>query len=199
MRVLAAAGPRLTPPSTRFTTVVGIPKTIALQYATGRDVVSRKTGKTERMYTLTNGEKAYFDLDVAAAIDSLTLAPGQPFTVCHHGGGAWDVERAVPEQGTGDRGQGPGERVPAPQPPRYWGAEQQPATPPPSRQPAASASVHSTLEPSTKLEHALKTAIRAASNAERFAAELGYQVRFDADMITRQAITLLINMEKGNQ
>jgi hypothetical protein len=48
--------------------------------------------------------------------------------------------------------------------------------------------------PTTKLEHALKTAISAAFNAERYGAELGYVVRFDADAIKSMAITVLINM-----
>jgi hypothetical protein len=52
--------------------------------------------------------------------------------------------------------------------------------------------------PPTKLEHALKTAISAAYNAERFGAELGYVVRFDADAIKSMAITVLINMSGGN-
>ena len=52
--------------------------------------------------------------------------------------------------------------------------------------------------PTTKLEHALKTAISAAYNAERFGAELGYVVRFDADAIKSMAITVLINMSGGN-
>jgi hypothetical protein len=52
--------------------------------------------------------------------------------------------------------------------------------------------------PPTKLEHALKTAISAAYNAERFGAELGYVVRFDADAIKSMAIPVLINMSSGN-
>lgn len=48
--------------------------------------------------------------------------------------------------------------------------------------------------PITKLEHALKTAISAAHNAEKFGSELGYVVRFDADAIKSMAITVLINM-----
>ena len=51
--------------------------------------------------------------------------------------------------------------------------------------------------PTTQLEHALKTAISAAHNAERYGAELGYVVRFDADAIKSMAITVLINMS-GN-
>lgn len=50
----------------------------------------------------------------------------------------------------------------------------------------------------TKLEHALRTAISAAYNAERYGAELGYVVRFDADAIKSMAITVLINMSGGN-
>src|SRR5579864_3649635 len=46
----------------------------------------------------------------------------------------------------------------------------------------------------TKLEHALKTAISAAHNAEKYGSELGYVVRFDADAIKAMAITVLINM-----
>jgi len=51
----------------------------------------------------------------------------------------------------------------------------------------------------TKLEHALKTAISAAYNAEKYGAELGYVVRFDADAIKSMAITVLINMSEGNR
>jgi hypothetical protein len=53
-------------------------------------------------------------------------------------------------------------------------------------------------DPTTKLEHALKTAISAAYNAERYGAELGYVVRFDADAIKSMAITVLINMSGGS-
>ena len=53
--------------------------------------------------------------------------------------------------------------------------------------------------PTTKLEHALKTAISAAHNAEKYGAELGYVVRFDADAIKSMAITVLINMSEGTR
>ncbi|MES2137016.1 MAG: hypothetical protein V4502_08160 [Pseudomonadota bacterium] len=142
MRVLAAGspGPRQTPPSTRFMTIVGQPKTIALKYATGRIVRSRYSGQDEMMYTLTTGEKAFFPMNVGAAIDSLTLAPGQPFVVCHHGGGNWDIDRApgfpppapapMPQPPTHPPMGPPAartQRAPAPQPPHYWGSEAAPA------------------------------------------------------------------------
>ena len=53
--------------------------------------------------------------------------------------------------------------------------------------------------PTTKLEHALKTAISAARNAEKYGTELGYVVRFDADSIKSMAITVLINMSEGGR
>ena len=53
--------------------------------------------------------------------------------------------------------------------------------------------------PCTKLEHALKTAISAACNAEKYGTELGYVVRFDADAIKSMAITVLINMSEGSR
>ena len=46
----------------------------------------------------------------------------------------------------------------------------------------------------TTKPHALKTAISAAHNAEKYGSELGYVVRFDADAIKSMAITVLINM-----
>ena len=55
------------------------------------------------------------------------------------------------------------------------------------------------ITPSTKLEHALKTAISAAHNAEKFGSELGYVVRFDSDAIKSMAITVLINMSEGGR
>ncbi len=58
---------------------------------------------------------------------------------------------------------------------------------------------HSQPLPSTKLEHALKTAISAAYNAEKYGTELGYVVRFDADAIKSMAITVLINMSEGGR
>jgi hypothetical protein len=56
-----------------------------------------------------------------------------------------------------------------------------------------------TSTPTTKLEHALKTAITAACNAEKYGAALGYVVRFDSDAIKSMAITVLINMSEGSR
>ena len=58
---------------------------------------------------------------------------------------------------------------------------------------------HRQPPPSTKLEQALKTAISAAYNAEKYGTELGYVVRFDADAIKSMAITVLINMSEGGR
>ena len=101
MKVLAAnysnGGARLTQVPARFKTVVGVSYTIALKFEHGRPTRSRIDGTEQMMYTLTTGETAYFPMNVGEAIESLTLAPGQPFTICHHGGGNWDVERVAPE------------------------------------------------------------------------------------------------------
>ena len=64
---------------------------------------------------------------------------------------------------------------------------------------ATAANGNSPSVPMTKLEHALKTAISAAYNAEKYGAELGYVVRFDADAIKSMAITVLINMSEGGR
>jgi hypothetical protein len=65
---------------------------IALKYPTGKRVSSR-FGADQMMYTLTDGRVGYFPLEVAAEIDSLRLAAGEPFQICHHGGAQWSIER----------------------------------------------------------------------------------------------------------
>lgn len=87
MRMLAGNTQRTTPAPDRLTFVVGRPTTIALKYATGKPT---RYGRV--MYSLTDGRTAFFEPEVAAQIDALRLAPGQPFTVCNYGVRGWDVK-----------------------------------------------------------------------------------------------------------
>ena len=57
----------------------------------------------------------------------------------------------------------------------------------------------SAAQPVTKLEQALKTAILASANAERYGAEIGYTVRFTPEAIKCMAISVLIGMEQGGR
>lgn len=94
MRVLAGANTnRITPAPDRLTLVNGRPETIALKYSTGKRVQSRFGGE-QTMYTLADGRRAYFPVEVGAEIDALHLAPGQPFSICKLGPQAWDVQYA---------------------------------------------------------------------------------------------------------
>ena len=52
------------------------------------------------------------------------------------------------------------------------------------------------LLPDTQLTHALKTAISAAVEAERFAKTLDYNIRFTTDDVRSMAITILIGMQQ---
>lgn len=189
MRILAgsaqpAAGPRLTPAPARFHTVVGVPATIALQYPTGKPVKSRYSGQMEMMYTLTTGEKAYFPMEVGQEIDALTLAPGQPFTICHHGGGSWEVERAY--------------QPPTPQPP-----PQRPPAPPAPYPPAAQA-------PARKMNGAGQTAteillglypdaIEVALKGAALAQAKGLMVVPTFEDVRTIATTLFLNQIEGSR
>ena len=53
--------------------------------------------------------------------------------------------------------------------------------------------------PSTQLAHALKTAISAAADAEKFAKTLDYNIRFTTDDIRSMGITVLIGMQQRIQ
>jgi len=52
------------------------------------------------------------------------------------------------------------------------------------------------LPPDTQLAHALKTAIAAAVEAEKFAKTLDYNIRFTTDDVRSMGITLLIGMQQ---
>jgi hypothetical protein len=52
------------------------------------------------------------------------------------------------------------------------------------------------LPPNTQLAHALKTAIAAAVEAEKFAKTLDYNIRFTTDDVRSMGITILIGMQQ---
>lgn len=160
---------RQTPPPDRLKLLIGVQETVALAYQDGKEVQSPRDGSVAVMYTLSDGRKAFFKPAEADALDALQLAPGEPFKVLQR-----NARSLVEFSRTGHP------------------AEQKAAPVSPIGDTPASV-------PTTKLEHAMKTAIQAAANAERFAAEIGYTVRFDADMITRAALTVLINSEGGRK
>jgi hypothetical protein len=154
------------------------------------------------MFLLTDGRVMYVPPIVAAKIEAERILPGEPFELCkseaanEHGRPVeWVLKRIDASRK---------QRCPAKEPETElerrlhasvdWATAKK-ATPPgdPPR--------NGTTPPpvATKLEHALRTAISAAFNAEKYGAELGYVVRFDADAIKSMAITVLINMSEGGR
>jgi hypothetical protein len=186
MRLVAPANNRA--PREKLTLANGIPITIALQYSTGQRVASRIPGAEDQMmYTLTDGRVAYLPLGVAQMIDELQLDSREPFTICKFGARDWEVQRGVLPQPA----------PPAPIPPQRSEAARPTATAP--RESETFPAIVPAGEPVTRLESALKTAILAASNAEKYGQSIGYTVRFDTDAIKAMAITVLINMECGRK
>jgi hypothetical protein len=167
---------------------INVPAQITLERPEGTLVQGRYGDRV--MFTLADGRVMYVPPFVASKIQAESIAPGDRFQLCktqvRNGSRRsieWTVRRLDPSEPDAEtpierdlgasieslttNGKGNGHKDPSPAP-----------------APA----------PTTKLEHALKTAISAAFNAERFGAELGYVVRFDADAIKAMAITVLINM-----
>jgi hypothetical protein len=105
---------------------------------------------------------------VGKEIQSLTLAPGQPFIL-------------TKATRNGQRG-------------FDWKVERKPIEPVTQPQ---SASNQQDSRPITQLESALKTAIHAAKEAEHYGSVIGYTVRFSEESIKSMAVTLLINMSKA--
>lgn len=187
---------------------IGKPVTIALEYSTGKLVASRIEGAPDQMYyTLTDGRSWYADLAAAELIENLDLISREPFTVCKLGPGRYEVQReghfptepitTRPQERTaarigGGRAAVEIDRTPLIQQTADNSHPEHSATAsaqPPTTQPA----------PATKLEHALKTAILASANAEKYGAEIGYTVRFTPEAIKCMAISVLIGMEQGGR
>lgn len=172
---------------------LNVPAEVVLDRPEGTVVQGRYGDRV--MFVLADGRVMYVPPFVANKIQAEGVAPGERFQLCKaqvrkdgRRSVEWTVRRLDPtepepestlEQGLRaslealrTNGNGNGHK------------DANPAAPP---------------TPTTKLEHALKTAISAAYNAERYGAELGYVVRFDADAIKSMAITVLINMSQENR
>ena len=182
---------------------VGKPVTIALEFSTGKLVSSNIPGAPDQVYyTLTDGRGWYADLGAAEMIERLDLISREPFTVCKLGAGRYEVQRAgrFPTEPITSREAGPQQA--AARPPREErGGERAAgnADRPVGGQTANDSHHESTSQPTTKLEQALKTAILASANAEKYATEIGYTVRFTPEAIKCMAISVLIGMEQGGR
>lgn len=202
---------------------MNVPMEVALQSSEGVSVAGRYG--TRKMFTLTDGRVMYVPPTVAGKIEAAGIAPSECFQLCkasvktgQRRSVEWMLERSpekdrppaaecetndtetpleqdlrrsvemVTAQRSGIKS-GPSNCVePIP-----------PFIPPGNGHVSGNGSVPNVATssaPATKLEHALKTAISAAHNAEKFGSELGYVVRFDADAIKSMAITVLINMSE---
>jgi hypothetical protein len=202
---------------------MNVPTNVAIEASEGVPVEGRYGNRMR--FNLTDGRVMYVPSIVASKIEAAGIVPGERFELCkslvrtgQRRSVEWLVERISPGQDRepGDEGVATGtaetslehdlrlsielananagfesppncleEFTAAGSPPVSNGNGGAPKVNPPKPAP-----------PVTQLEHALKTAISAAHNAEKFGTELGYVVRFDADAIKSMAITVLINMSE---
>lgn len=166
--------------------------TLALQYTTGKQ---SQFNQTQTMFTLTSGDRLIVPWQVARSIEQLGLAPREAFQIVRFGNNRWQVKKAPgalrvdPEmlekegpQNTTAPDVTTSEEIAGPHP-----------TPP--RKPAGIEQY--AIGKASQLEHALKDALQAAANAEKYATQIGYTCRFTPEAIKSMAITLLINQSNG--
>lgn len=122
----------------------------------------------QMLFSLANHSRMYVPLEVGKEIQSLTLAPGQPFLL-------------TKTTRNGQRG-------------FDWRVERKPAEVP-ANAPAPRNASQTHLP--TQLESALKTAIAAAKEAEQYGTAIGYTVRFSEESIKCLAITVLIGQQRA--
>ncbi len=202
----------------RFPT--SVPLEVAL--ASAGTLVQGRYG--DRMkFNLTDGQVMYVPPIVASKIEAEGIGPGEPFELCkvqvktgQRRSIEWSVRRLNPEE---IRVEVPAQVIEAPETtlesdlrasvdlanskngkePAAWANPTAAPGPCNGHTNGATGPAQPVNPPLTKLESALKTAIAAAHNAEKFGAEIGYVVRFDSDAIKSMAITVLINMSEGNR
>jgi hypothetical protein len=158
-----------------------VPVEVALQYPAGKPVESRFSGRDEVMFTLTNGQRMYLDPFVARKIEGLGIGRGEAFTLCKKvtGSGAkrnveWLVTRGVTS--------------PDEAPPVEWEYGLAPAQVNPAARNGRTES---------KLEFAMVSAIAAVAAVERYAAGVGYSVRFSTADLRTVALSVLLSAEEG--
>jgi len=187
-----------------------LPIEIALQCVDGVRVEGRYGDRVK--YTLTDDRTMYVDPLVAERIKELAIQPGELFQVCKRQAKKgnrrtidWLVERNDEPETELERDllaslemlrapESTPESAPAPSPPISPAVTSEPP-PSPFHELGPSVPVAS-RPPDTQLAHALKTAIAAASDAEKFAKTLDYTIRFTTEDVRSMGITVLIGMQQ---
>ena len=175
---------------------INAPVEMALESPQGTVVQGRYGDRV--MFHLADGRVMYVPPIVATRIEANGISPGERFELCKTriaNGGArtieWRVRRLGPEETADAEGETQLESDLRASTEIALVKKRESA----NRNGNGHASEPpSNSAPTTKLEDALKTAISAAYNAEKYGADLGYVVRFDSDAIKSMAITVLINM-----
>ena len=144
--------------------------TVALRYPTPKEV--KGFDGPQLRWQLMDGRALYTPLEVRSQIDAMKLKPGQPFSIIRARQNNQIVWKA--------------QRIEQPAAALLNGSESLDSPVP--EEPARI--------PGTRLEHALKTAVSAAANAEREGARIGYSVRFTPADIRAMAISVLIQGER---
>jgi len=151
-----------------------IPQTVSLKFPTGRHVNGHYGEQV--MYSLESGSIMYVPIIVEKKLAELAVKKGQPVEICkaqENGKTEWQVSRA--EDGhPNKKPQGVVQILnSSPSLDELWKEGED--------------------KPGTRLEHALRTALYAAKEAEKYSVEIGHPVQFDKDDIRLMAQTLVIN------
>lgn len=197
-----------------------VPNAVTLESSQGVVVQGRYGDRM--MFNLSDGQVMYVPPIVANKIEAEGIGPGERFELCkaqvktgQRRSIEWSVRRLDPEE---PRVEERSEAVPETQLESELRASVEMANAKNGKESTAACAESAVVTapsnveangataptpavspPLTKLESALKTAIAAAHNAEKFGAEIGYVVRFDSDAIKSMAITVLINMNEGSR
>ncbi len=168
--------------------------TLALLYTTGRQ---SQFNQTQTLFTLTSGDRLIVPYTTAKQIEQLGLAPREAFQIVKYANNQWKVRKAPgalrvdPEIVDVSEKEGPQNNAA-----QIDTTEIQTGPQPTTLRKPAGIEQYA-ITPATQLEHALKVALQAASNAEKYAQQIGYTCRFTPEAIKSMAITLLINQSNG--
>jgi hypothetical protein len=186
-----------------------IPERIALKFATPRIVESAMNGRSDAMYTLTDGRVTYLPLQAQSAIEAAGVRAYQPFEIVKAKVGR-ETEYQIRIMAEGAAATAPtAMNAPAanatsgPTQPNGNGMNAAPYNPPPAAPPAlppVQPQYTGSGEPECAvMMSCFKAALDAVSEAQTYARNKGIGITFTSDNVTSAALSCYISRCKGGR
>jgi cell division septation protein DedD len=180
-----------------------VPEQIALKYATPKIVESQMNGRSDAMYTLTDGRVTYLPLQAKSAIEAAGVRAYQPFEIVKvkRGRAGIDYEIRIMAEGaaattpTATPAVRTTSTLPSQEHPQHNGGNAQPYTPAPAA--PALPPIQQPIAPTAqRMAACFLVALDAVHEAQEYARRKGIGITFDSSNVTSAALSCYIQQCK---